>query len=192
MERHESVQDYIEYKADRRSEFIFLRDILCETELGDTVKKGSTCYAIKGENVIGIDIFKSLTGLWLYQDAFLKDENKVLINAQEDTTKALRQWTFKAISEMVNEYDLEAFQNQKDDQETKAVRAKNVDKANELKSKSSADNVLIEAFQSLTAEKQREYSEDIGTAKQEKTELSGRGKANPLILTSVELHDKYK
>ncbi|MFT4603158.1 MAG: hypothetical protein ACI857_003345, partial [Arenicella sp.] len=103
MERHESVQDYIEYKADRRSEFIFLRDILCETELGDTVKKGSTCYAIKGENVIGIDIFKSLTGLWLYQDAFLKDENKVLINAQEDTTKALRQWTFKAISEMVNE-----------------------------------------------------------------------------------------
>jgi uncharacterized protein YdeI (YjbR/CyaY-like superfamily) len=196
MERHKTVQDYIESQADRKDELLFLRDLLLETELKETVKWGAPCYTIHSKNVIGLASFKSYTGLWFHQGVFLTDKNKVLINAQEGTTKALRQWRFQSIKEMnpklISQYILEAIQNQKDGKEIKAVKAKKADTPLELKNKLSQDNVLKSAFDSLTSGKQREYAEHIGTAKQEKTRLNRLEKAIPMILKGEGLNDKYK
>ena len=100
MERHQSVDAYITHHHNRRQELILLRDILNDTELVETVKWGAPCYTINGKNVIGIGAFKAYVGLWFHQGVFLKDQKKVLINAQEGTTKALRQWRFNSIDDI--------------------------------------------------------------------------------------------
>ena len=175
---------------------MLLRDILLETELEETVKWGAPCYTLKGKNVVGLTSFKAYTGLWFHQGVFLKDQQKKLINAQEGTTKALRQWRFTSIEdidvELVKQYVQEAIQNQREGKEIKPVRAKKIDIPEELKSELSQNNVLNEAFRSLTPGKQREYCEHIGSAKQEKTRLNRLEKAIPMILDGVGLNDKYK
>ena len=196
MEKHDSVVDYIEHHEERKDELLFLRSILLETELEETIKWGAPCYMFNGKNVIGLASFKSYTGLWFHQGVFLSDKSKMLINAQEGTTKALRQWRFSSIKEMepelIKSYVEEAIQNQKDGKEMKAVKAKKVEMPEELKLELSQNNVLNQAFQSLTPGKQREYSEYIGSAKQDKTKLSRLAKVAPMIIEGVGLHDKYK
>lgn len=195
MERHRTVADYIEAHPNRREELILLRDIMLETELEETVKWGGPCYTINGKNVIGLGAFKSYVGIWFYQGVFLKDPQKVLINAQEGTTKALRQWRFQNINEinpkLVKEYVLEAIENQKAGKEMKP-QPKIVAVPDELKAALASDSALKSSFDSLTPGKQKEYSEHIGSAKQEKTRISRLEKAIPLILEGKGLHDKYK
>jgi uncharacterized protein YdeI (YjbR/CyaY-like superfamily) len=62
-------------------------------------------YALKGKNVAGFSAFKSWAGIWFFQGVFLKDEKGVLINAQEGTTKGLRQWRFKSAGEIRSHRD---------------------------------------------------------------------------------------
>ena len=50
--------------------------------------------AINGKNILGIAGFKNYFAIWFYKGAFLKDENKQLISANEGVTKSLRQWRF--------------------------------------------------------------------------------------------------
>ena len=196
MEKHHSVQDYIEHHKNRKSELLFLREIICETELEETVKWGAPCYTIDDKNVIGLAAFKSYVGLWFHQGVFLEDKQKVLINAQEGTTRALRQWRFTSIEEMnpklIKAYIVEAIQNQREGKVIKALKAKKVDVPAELKTELSQNNDLKKAFDLLTPGKQREYAEHIGVAKQEKTRVSRLSKAIPMILNGVGLNDKYK
>ena len=70
--------------------------ILNATKLEETVKWGGPCYTHGGKNIVGMGAFKSYCGLWFYQGALLSDPDKVLINAQQGRTKALRQWRFQA------------------------------------------------------------------------------------------------
>ena len=92
MQRAKSVDDYIENANAWQDELIRLREILRATQLPEEVKWGGPCYTYKGKNIVGIGAFKSYFGLWFHQGALLKDDNSVLINAQEGKTKALRQW----------------------------------------------------------------------------------------------------
>lgn len=76
------------------------------------------CYTYNGQNVVGIGGFKSYLGLWFFQGALLKDKKHVLINAQEGTTKALRQWRTQSAKEIkpaaIKTYVREAIQLVKD------------------------------------------------------------------------------
>ncbi len=93
--RHKTVDDYIEAAEPWQDELIRLRKILRSTDLEETVKWGAPCYTHDGKNVVGMASFKSYVGLWFHQGALLGDKKKVLINAQEGKTKALRQWRFR-------------------------------------------------------------------------------------------------
>ena len=95
MKKDTTVLDYIEKHQTYMKELVLLRDILNNTDLEETIKWGAPCYTINGKNIVGMAAFKSYIGLWFHQGVFLKDLKKVLINAQEGTTKALRQWRFK-------------------------------------------------------------------------------------------------
>lgn len=196
MKKFKTVADFIENHPNRKEELMLLRDILSETELEETVKWGAPCYTLEGKNVVGLGAFKSYVGIWFYQGVFLKDPKKVLINAQEGTTKALRQWRFESIEDidakLVKEYVEEAIKNQKAGKEIKPVKAKKVAMPDELTKALQSDQSLKTAFNTLTPGKQREYAEHIGTAKQEKTRISRLEKAIPMILAGQGLNDKYK
>ena len=196
MESSKTVEYYIEKHPNRRDELKLLRNILNESELVECVKWGAPCYTLQGKNVIGLASFKTYVGLWFHQGVFLSDPKKKLVNAQEGTTKALRQWRFNNINdidtELVRQYVAEAIQNQKKGKEIKAVKAKKVDIPIELAEALQKNARLNEKFKLLTPGKQREYYEHIATAKQEKTRLSRLEKSIPLILDRKGLHDKYK
>ena len=93
---------------------------------------------------------------------------------------------------LIKEYVDEAIQNQKAGKEMKAVKAKSVETPSELNIALSKNIELKKLFKSLTAGRQREYSEYIGSAKQEKTRQIRLEKCIPLILNGKGLNDKYK
>lgn len=87
MKRAKSVDDYVDQSDQWRDEIRRLREILRSTNLLEEIKWGAPCYTCKGKNVVGLGAFKSYFGLWFHQGALLKDDQKVLINAQEGVTK---------------------------------------------------------------------------------------------------------
>lgn len=196
MNRVNTVQDYIDGHVNWQTELILLRDLLLDSGLKEEVKWGAPCYTLNGKNVVGIAAFKSYVGLWFHQGVFLKDQNKVLINAQEGTTKALRQWRFQEASEidteLVRAYIDEAIDNQKAGKEMKPVKAKRVSFPDELTNALAENAELKDKFEQLTPGKKREYAEHIGSGKQEATRLKRLEKSLPLITEGKGLNDKYK
>lgn len=176
-------------------ELQLLELILAKTELVATTKWGGTVYTIEGKNVIGIGGFKNYFALWFFNGVFLKDEKKVLVNAQEGVTKALRQWRFEsktAVNEkLVLSYCNEAIENEKLGKKIAPTKKETIISdffQNELK----ANLELKKGFEKLTPGKQREYLEYIDTAKREETKTSRMEKIKPMILTGIGLNDKYK
>ena len=94
-----------------------IRKVLLSTELVETIKWGMPTYTINNKNVAGIGAFKSYCGIWFFQGALLKDPHKVLQNAQEGKTKAMRQWRFNNDStldtQLMRLYLYEAIENEK-------------------------------------------------------------------------------
>ncbi|WP_367751857.1 YdeI family protein [Flavobacterium sp. WC2430] len=176
-------------------ELHLLKEILAQTELIETTKWGGPVYVLNNKNVIGIGGFKSYFGIWFFNGVFLKDEKKVLVNAQEGITKSLRQWRFNSIEE-VNEkevltYILEAIENENAGKVIKAT-AKETLVSTELQLAMDTNSTLAEVFQKFSLAKQREFHEYIEEAKREPTKLSRIEKITPMILANISLNDKYK
>ena len=83
MRRANSVEDYIANAVAWHDELQQLCDILRTTQLTEELKWGAPCFTWNGKNIVGVGAFKSYFGLWFHQGALLKDDRKVLINAQE-------------------------------------------------------------------------------------------------------------
>ncbi|WP_179344903.1 YdeI/OmpD-associated family protein [Winogradskyella ursingii] len=197
MKKNHTVEEYIESNDHWAEALKRLRNILLKTELEETIKWSMPTYCINGKNVLGIGAFKQHFCLWFHQGVFLKDDDSLLINAQENKTKALRQMRFESLDDIndavVLSYINEAIANQKAGKEIKPKRAsKKVDVPPELNSILKANKNLQESFNTLTAGKQREYCEYIETAKRETTKQSRLEKITPMILNGVGLNDKYK
>ena len=77
-----------------------LHAIIRKTPLVETTKWGGPVYTYNNKNVVGIGGFKSYFGIWFYNGVFLKDEKKLLINANEENTKSLRQMRFNSGNEI--------------------------------------------------------------------------------------------
>jgi len=149
-------------------ELQLLKAIIAKTELVETNKWGGVIYTLQGKNVLGIGGFKNYFTIWFFNGVFLKDEKKVLVNAQEGITKALRQWRFtdrEAVIETdVLKYIEEAIANEKAGKSFKPQKRETVISGffqNQLDS----DAALAAAFQTLAPYKQREWIEYIETAK---------------------------
>ncbi len=134
--------------------------------------------------------------MWFYQGVFLNDNAKVLINAQEGTTKALRQWRFTSVDEiddqLVLQYVGEAIQNAKDGKELRPDRDKKLVIPEELQAAFDNDKNLAKAFLAFTPGCQRELAGYIAEAKRIETRESRLQKIIPMILEKRGLNDKYK
>ncbi|WP_299550164.1 YdeI/OmpD-associated family protein [Seonamhaeicola sp.] len=197
MKKVSSVEEYIEINSKWSEALSLLRSLLISTELEETLKWSIPTYTINGKNVCGIGAFKEHFGLWFFNGVFLKDEHKLLRNAQEGKTKAMRQLNFASIDDVdkniVLQYIKEAIENQKLGKEVKPDRTKKETVIpDELNNLFETHKELKDRFESLTPYKQREYCEYIQTAKREATKQNRLEKITPMILQGVGLHDKYK
>lgn len=196
MKRATSVDDYIARHPQWRVALEKLRRILTATELVETVKWGGPCYTIDGKNVVGLAAFTNYVGLWFHQGVFLSDPDKVLINAQEGTTKALRQLRFGSDKEIevatVKAYVAEAIANQKQGKALKADRSKPVVVPAALRTALAKRPQAKKAFAVLSKGRQREYAEYVAEAKRDETRASRLAKILSMIEAGGGLNDRYR
>jgi len=198
-QKKEKLESFFKDDSNFKEQLLPLRNLLTSLEFQETLKWGMPTYTINGKNVVGICAFKQHYGLWFFQGKFLKDNFKLLRNAQEGKTRGMRQLIFTEDDvlpiDIIREYALEAIQNQKDGKKIKITRtavSKKIIIPQELTDAFIKNDALEKSFKTLTQGKQREYAEHIASAKQTKTRLSRLEKAVPQILDGKGLHDKYK
>lgn len=196
MKYAKSIEEYLETNSQWKKELLILISIARESGLDETIKWGAPTYSHKGKNIVGLGAFKSYVGLWFHQGALLRDPAKKLINAQEGTTKALRQWRFNSIEEIDNEliksYIFEAVENQKQGKEIKASSKGEIIIPHELIDSLEKNASLKDEFEKLSQFKQREYAEYISEAKRDTTKQTRLVKIIPMILNGIGLNDKYR
>lgn len=197
MKRASSVEEYIEFHEKFSKALETLRRLMLETEMTETLKWGIPTYTVNGKNVCGIGAFKNHFGIWFFNGVFLKDEHRLLRNAQEGKTRAMRQMIFESEREirddLVKLYIREAIDNQKAGLVVKPrPTKKSVDIPEELKTTFQSNPVAAKEFNRLAPYKQREYSEYISSAKREATRKSRLEKIIPMIENGIGLNDKYK
>lgn len=177
------------------SELEALKSILAKTELVETVKWGAPTYTLNGKNVLGIGGFTNYFTIWFYKGVFLKDPKGVLVNAQEGTTKSLRQWRFET-KEDINEklilqYAAEAIEVEKAGMAIKPQK-KEFAVPEVLQKELDGSAELVAAFAAFKPYKQNEFLEYIGSAKRLETQISRLEKVKPMILEGRGLNDKYR
>jgi len=197
MKKVNSVEEYIETHEKFTEALSVLRTIINSTELNESVKWNAPVYDLNGKNVVGLGAFNRHFGIWFFNGVFLKDEQKLLVNAQESKTKALRQMRFTTIVDIdkhiVLQYVKEAIKNQKEGKEIKPDRTKKETIIPiELKLELDNDAQLAASFKTLSPYKQREYCEHIQSTIRDVTKLSRIEKIKPMIINGVGLNDKYK
>lgn len=178
-----------------REELDILHAIIVKAQLTETVKWGAPVFTFKGKNIVGFAGFKNYFALWFYQGVFLKDDAKVLINAQEEVTKALRQWRFSSKEEINEElilsYIREAIENVNLGNEVKVTpKPKVIDAL--FQSVLDKDENLNQQFLKFSSAKQNEFMDFVFSAKRDVTKLNRIEKIKVLILTQKSLHEIYK
>lgn len=190
------VDTYLDKKANdwQRPILETIRTAILECGLKEEIKWGAPTYTHHG-NVVGYSAFKHHCGVWFFEGALLKDKAKVLINAQEGKTSALRQWRFQQGDsvdvELLKQYIQEAAQNA--EKGIKVPKTKIEVVVPELLQQAlDAEPSAKANFRKLSPSKQRDYAEHISGAKQEATQLRRLEKCINLIREGKGLHDKYQ
>lgn len=172
-----------------------LHAIIRKTSLVETTKWGGSVYTHKNKNVVGIGGFKSYFGIWFYNGVFLKDEKKLLINANEENTKSLRQMRFTSVNE-IDEKLILYYINEAIEIEEKGLfipkEKKETIIPELLQNEMDKNQELLSKFNAFSPYKQREFIEHLTSAKQEKTQLARLEKIIPLIVEGKGLNDKYR
>ena len=179
-----------------RDELLALRKALTSCGLIEEIKWGAPCYTLNGVNVVGLGAFKSYVGLWFHQGALLKDEARVLVNAQDGRTKAQRQWRMTSPAEikpkLIQAYVKEAAALAAAGEKIAPDRNKELVVPPALTKALKADKAAGAAFKVMSKGRQREFADYIAEAKQETTKQKRLDKILPLIRVGGGLHDKYR
>ena len=191
-----SFEEYAEKHLKWKEQLQQLRELLLSTELEETIKWGVPTYVLNNKNVVGLGAFKNHCALWFFNGAFLQKNTELLVNAQEEKTKALRQIRFKENDQLqlsvLKKYVEEAIELQKAGKEIKPRKSKPIEIPIELEKAFESDESLKSAFEKFTQGKQREFTEHIANAKREATRFSRLKKCIPMIKAGIGLNDKYR
>ena len=197
MNTFKTVEDFIA-KSNFSSELTKLRTVLQSTGLEETIKWGMPVYTHQGKNIAGIGAFKAHFGIWFFQGALLSDKHNKLFNAQEEKTKAMRQWRMSSAKD-IDAIVIKAYVREAVKLEEAGVRIaprkppkRRPALPAELKKALNASAKLKTAFEKLSIAKQSAYSQYIDEAKRDVTKASRLAKITPLILAGKGLLDQYK
>jgi len=178
------------------SELAKLRAIIQKTELIVTNKWGGEVYVYDNKNVLGLGGFKNFFTIWFFNGVFLKDKHKVLVNAQDGKTKALRQWRFTSVEQIdenrILAYIKEAIDVAKEGKTIVPAKFTPVAIPGILQTALKKNKALKKAYDGLTPGKQKEYNLYIIEAKQEATKARRMEKIIPMIIKGIGLNDRYK
>ena len=189
------VDEYLDQKTNEWQRPILetVRKCVLECGLKEEIKWGIPSYNHHG-NVLGFAAFKNHCGVWFHEGALLKDKAKVLVNAQEGKTSAMRQWRFEegdVIDEkLLKEYISEAALNMEKGLKTPRKKV-DVVIPKLLQDALNSEPKAKELFNKLAPSKRRDYAEHLSTAKQEATQLRRLEKSMALIREGKGLRDKY-
>lgn len=190
------VEGYIEKKAHWAPELEKLRTILIGAGLEESMKWGMPSYSAHGQLILGVGAFKNHFCLWFHQGALLTDKDRVLMNAQEGKTRAMRQWRMTSAKDikpaMLKRYLKEAMANAAAGRAIKPQRNKPVKVPAQLKTALAKNRKAAAAFKALTPGKRRAYAEYITEAKREDTKERRIKKIIPMIATGAGLNDHYQ
>lgn len=191
------VDEYIQSKSKWQKELEQIRSILLSLSLEEDIKWGIPAYIHKKKNILGLSAFKNYCGLWFHHGVFLKDDANVLVNAQEDKTRGMRQMRFTSLDQndlkLIKTYVLEAMQNSEAGKVIKPKKNTNpIVIPEELEQEFSKNSQLKISFNEFSASKQREFCEYISSAKRPTTKLSRIEKIIPMIFNGIGLNDKYR
>ena len=196
MKKVATIEQYLTLHEAWKNELMLLRDIITPLGLEEMIKWNAPTYVYKTKNVIGLGAFKNHFGIWFFQGALLNDDFKLLENAQEGKTKALRQMRFYKLEdineEYITQYIKEAMQLVDLGKEIKPDRNKTTEIPEALAQVLEQDANLKQAFDALTPGKQRDYANHIAEAKRSATKEKRIEKIIPLIREGKGLYDKYK
>lgn len=197
MEKVYSVEEYLEKHENWKDILIMLRTTLLNAGLNETIKWSAPLYTHKNKNIIGLGAFKNHCAIWFFKGVFIKDDQKVLLNAQENKTKELRQWRIinkEDINiQVLTEYIQQAIIIEENGLSIpKEKSTKEVVIPKELATYFKQNPSVKELFNAYTNAKQREFCNYIAEAKRESTKLSRIEKIIPLFKDKKGLHDKYK
>lgn len=198
MNDEDKIQAYIQQHEKFRGLLEALRKILNLLPFEEKVKWGIPTYTYQNKNLVSLGAFKNHVALWFFQGVLLKDDAKILRNAQEGKTKAMRQIHFKLVNEIdesvLKSYLEETISNQKAGLEVERAKpgSKKIDVPAELLALFKENPSTEVHFKKLTQGRQKEYANYISEPKRERTKLDRLNKIKPLINKGVGLNDKYK
>lgn len=196
MEKSAKITAYFEKEGPFREGLTRLREFVLETPLQEDLKWGAPVYTLGKENVLGLMAFKKHFGIWFFNGVFLSDPHKVLENAQEGKTKAMRHWKFTDASQIdpvvVRAYIDEAVANSRKGKKLAPPKPKKLSVPAELANIFKEEPEIREQFDALAPYKKRGFADYIASAKQEKTKIRRLNQILPMIREGIGLNDKYR
>jgi uncharacterized protein YdeI (YjbR/CyaY-like superfamily) len=191
-----TVDDYIDSQTRWRTELTQLRAVLAKLGMEESIKWGAPCYSYSGKSVVGMSAFKSYFGLWFFLGARLRDDKKLLINAQKGKTRDLRQWRMTSAADIkvrtIRAYLKEAKALVDAGEKPSRTVTKEAPSSAELEVALNADPAARKAFAGLSPGRQREYAAYVNDARQASTRLKRVAKVLPMILDGNGLNDQYR
>lgn len=198
MDKSEKVAAYFAEEHRFQKEIQILRDLVLKTGMDETFKWAFPTYTYQNKNVVAVCKFKKHFGIWFFNGVFLKDPLKILENAQEGKTQAMRHWKFTS-AESIDAVKIMTYLNEALENEKKGLKLAPKKKAKVkvvvpelLKDALSKNCEAQSVFDKLSPSKQRDYAEYISNAKQDKTKQSRLEKIMPMIAKGMGLNDQFR
>ncbi|QED36316.1 hypothetical protein FK178_00600 [Antarcticibacterium arcticum] len=196
MKKINTTEEYIAAHPKWRNELESLRQLIKSFPLHEGIKWSMPVYDIDNKNILGIAAFKSHYGIWFFNGGLHENNTRLLINAQEGKTHAMRQIKFDENThpdmEEISKYIAESIEINKRGIKMQPPPKKEITIPAELKQHLISGGNLEAAFNKLTPGKRREYCVYIDEAKREETRKNRVQKIIPLILSGMGLNDRYK
>ena len=189
-----AVELYIEKAKQWKDEMTLLRSILLETALTETIKWGKPCYTYNDKNLLIIQDFKHHCDLGFFTGALLKDPEKLLEKAGENTQSA-RQLRFENLADIkrkktiIKSFVKEAIENEKQGIKPVVEEKVELEKIVELENIFKKNKAFTKAFRALTPGRQRAYHMFFAGAKQSETRISRIEKYIPRIIDGYGIND---
>lgn len=174
---------------------VMLRHLALQSGLAEQVKWGVPCYTYQGKNVFNISAFKNFACIGFFKGVLLSDPDKIL-EKQGENSQSGRIIKFTSadqvskLTKTIASYFKEAIEIEKSG---KMIEAKKEMEAmpEELHEYLEQDELLKNAFYSLTPGRQRGYIIYFSQPKQSASRINRIEKCKEKILNGEGLHDKY-
>lgn len=189
-----TVEELIEKSKNWKEELTKLRSIVLSCGLIEEVKWYQPCYSFNGTNLIILGSFKEFCTLSFFKGVLLKDKQKILEFAGENTqsAKIVKFTNVNKINELettLKDYINEMIELEKSGAKVTFKKIEEQKLPEELEGIFNQDKDFENAFKALTPGRQRAYLLHFSSAKQSATRIARIEKVKPQIFAGKGLND---